>query len=75
MFVEPGTSSGTIHASVVNDALVIDSPRFCREVVTGTRRWLDQVEDSPRFQANYERFAKRHPQGLPPYIGGAPVIG
>jgi hypothetical protein len=75
MFVEPETSSGTIHASIVNDALVIDLPTFCREVVTGTRRWLDQAESSSRYQTNYERFAKRHPRGLRPYIGGAPVIG
>jgi len=75
LFVEPGTSTFTIHASVLSGALVIDLPTFCGEVVTGTRRWLDQAEGSAKFQANYERFAKRHPKGLAPYIVGPPVIG
>jgi hypothetical protein len=75
IFVEPGASTGTVHASVANDALIIDLPMFCQEVIRGTRRWLDSVQGSPKFEANYERFARRHPEGLPPYIGGVPVIG
>jgi hypothetical protein len=66
LFVEPGASSSVIHGCIANDALVIDLPEFCREVVIGTRHWLGEVERTPRFEANYARFAKRHPAGLAP---------
>jgi hypothetical protein len=41
VFLEPSASSGVIHVRIVKDALIVDLPRFCREVITGTRRWLD----------------------------------
>jgi hypothetical protein len=37
--------------------------------------WLDHVEKTPLYQQNLEASMKRHPDGLPPYIVGIPVIG
>jgi hypothetical protein len=64
-----------LHGCIANDALIVDLPEFCREVVIGTRQWLGEVEGTPRFEANYAKFAKRHPSGLAPYIGGVAVVG
>lgn len=75
IFIEPGATSNVIHGCIVNNALAIDLPTFCREVISGTRRWLQNVEGTSRYETNYERFAKRHAQGLSPYIGGVPVVG
>lgn len=57
------------------DALCIDLLSFCRELIAGVRAWLSQVENTDLFKVNYEKFVRRHPDGLYPYIGGVPVIG
>jgi len=75
IFIEPNTSPGHIHYCTMNDALCIDLNQFSREVVSGTRLWLDTVENTERFRTNYDRFARRHPSGFLPFIAGAPVIG
>ncbi len=75
LFVEPGATTTIVHYSRFDGALCIDLPRFCTEVVAGTTLWLESVESSARFKNNYDRFARRHPQGLAPYIGGVPVVG
>jgi hypothetical protein len=75
MFVEPDLTRPVIHYGRLNDALCIDLPSFCREVISGTSLWLDAVEGSDRFRGNYDRFARRHAAGLPPYILGVPVVG
>lgn len=75
IFIEPGATSNVVHYGLLNDALCIDVSTFCREVIAGTRRWLDEVESSERYMANYDRFARRHPDGLSPYITGVPVVG
>lgn len=74
IFVEPGAKL-TIRYTVLNDALCIDLVSFCREVIAGATLWLDAVEGTTRFQSNYDRFARRHPAGLKPYIVGVPVVG
>ena len=46
-----------------------------KEVLAGTRKWLDAVEGTTRFRANYDPFIRLYPDGLPPYISGLPVVG
>jgi len=75
LFIEPDTTTNVVHYTEINDALAIDLRLFCREVTSGAIRWLDTAESSPRYIQNYERFARRHPMGLAPYIGGVPVVG
>jgi hypothetical protein len=75
IFIEPGATTNVIHYGQLNDALCIDLNLFCREVTSGARLWLQTVELIPLYQKNYERFARRHANGLVPYIGGVPVIG
>lgn len=75
IFVEPGAITGTMHYNIMNDALNIDVGLFCREIVVGARDWLVACEGTERFKTNYDKFARRYPQGLAPYIVGVPVIG
>jgi hypothetical protein len=75
LFVEPGTAAGTFHYNVMNDALNIDVKEFCREMIAAAREWLDAVESTERFKTNYDKFARRYPDGLKPYFVGVPVIG
>ena len=74
VFIEPGSTTLELHYQVLGNALCIDLRRFCQEVLAGAREWLDQAESTEPFQTNYQRFARRHPEGLLG-ISGVPVIG
>jgi len=75
MFIEPGATTNVVHYGRMNDALCIDLNLFCREMIAGARLWLKQAEQHALYIKNYERFARRHSNGLPPYIVGVPVVG
>jgi hypothetical protein len=74
LFVEPGATTNIFHNNVMNDALNLDVRLFCHDVCDGAVSWLATAEESPEYQANFGRFMQRHPNGLPPYIVGLPVI-
>lgn len=74
LFVEPGVTKNVFHNNVMNDALNLDVRLFCHDVCDGAEKWLFAAEQTPEYQANYGRFMQRHPNGLPPYIVGVPVI-
>jgi len=74
LFVEPGASSNTFHYNIMNDALNIDLVLFCCEMVAGAREWLAVAESTEHYKANYEKFVRRYPDGLKPYIVGIPVV-
>lgn len=75
IFIEPGSTTNVVHYGVLNDALCIDLQSFCREAIAGVRLWLDSVETTELFKANYSKFVRRHDGGLKPYIVGVPVVG
>lgn len=75
VFIEPGATTNVIHYGRLNDALCIDLGHFCQEVIAGARLWLQQAGSDQNYIKNYERFARRHPNGLSPYIVGVPVVG
>jgi hypothetical protein len=75
IFIEPGATTNVVHYGVMNDALCIDVPSFCREVIAGAKLWLDHVAGTEPYTTNHDRFVRRHENGLAPYIVGVPVIG
>jgi len=72
LFVEP--SGVVFHNNVLNDALNIDVRVFTLDVVAGAEEWLGNTSKDPNVQRNLSLFVQRYPAGLPPYIGGIPVI-
>ena len=74
LFVEPTATTNIFHRNILNDALNIDVRIFCLDIIEGAKEWLDEVEETDRFQENYGKFMRRYPNGLPPYIDGVPVI-
>src|SRR6266511_1627727 len=77
IFIEPnnsGTAPVMMHNNILNDALNIDVRRFVSDMVSCALVWLANSEHQPEYQANYSYFMQRYPNGLPPYIGGVPVI-
>jgi hypothetical protein len=75
IFIEPGATTNVIHYGQLNNALCIDLNLFCVEMIAGARMWLKSATHDTNYNRNYQRFARRHPDGLSPYISGVPVIG
>jgi hypothetical protein len=73
LFLEPSVR-GFAHNNILMDALNLDVPTFCADMINGVKAWLPQAQRLPHFQANMSRFISRYPNGLPPYIVGVPVI-
>ncbi|KAF0134743.1 MAG: hypothetical protein FD145_460 [Candidatus Saganbacteria bacterium] len=75
LFVEPSSTTNIFHKLIMNDALNIDVHIFCNDIVAGVNDWLQKVENSELYKINYDKFMRRYPNGLKPYIVGVPVIG
>lgn len=75
LFVEPTATTNVFHNNVMNDALNIDVRIFCNDMIEGAKEWLQKVEKTDLYKENYNKFMKRHPRGLKPYIVDVPVIG
>ena len=74
LFVEPSATTNVFHRNVLNDALNLDVHIFCADIIKGTEEWLKEYEGTEVYKKNCDKFMKRYPQGLPPYIVGVAVI-
>jgi hypothetical protein len=75
LFIEPSnTTNVCVHKGNINDALIIDVCIFCRDIINGVNQWLKKVENTESYKANCDKFMRRYPNGLNPYIVGIPVI-
>ena len=59
----------------MDDALVINLPTFCDDVITAVRQWQGEKANDPTYQENMGRLIRWHPDGLPPFFSGEPVLG
>ena len=75
LFVEPSATTNVFHNNIMNDALNIDVRIFCQDIINGVNQWLQKVENTDLYKTNYDKFMRRYPDGLKPYIVGVPVIG
>lgn len=74
LFVEPSAATNIFHNNIMNDALNIDVRIFCSDLISGAEKWLEENENTDLYKKNYDKFMRRYPNGLPPYIVGVPVI-
>lgn len=74
LFIKPHPSRPVAHMNVMDHALNIDVRMFCLEMVAAARNWLTSVQGTEPYETNLNAFVQRYPDGLPPYIGGVPVI-
>jgi len=75
VFVEPSVTKSVLHCNILNDALNIDVRVFCNDIIEGAKLWLQQNEQTEIYRKNCDKFSRRYPNGLSPYIVGVPVIG
>jgi hypothetical protein len=74
IFVEPGSTGNLLHRNLINDAMNLDVPTFCNDILDGADTWFEEAEQTSEYRKNYPQFAQRYPSGFSPYIGGVPVI-
>jgi hypothetical protein len=63
-----------LHRNIFNDALNLDAPRFCRDVVEAVRRWYSAKQNDPIVSRNLPRLLQFRANGLEPYFIDIPVI-
>jgi len=74
LFIEPSATTNILHNNIMNDALNINVTIFCNDFISGAEKWIEENENSDLYKKNYDKFMRRYPNGLPPYIVGVPVI-
>ena len=77
LFLEPrfvAATGWTFHNNVLNGALNLDLVTFCKDVTDGARIWLRTAQGSANYVKNFDQSFRRFPNGLPPFIIGAPVV-
>lgn len=74
IFTFPTPSGNMLHDNMLDDALNLDIPTFCRQMIDGVGVWQSSVEDQPNYQNNLQSLVRLYPNGLAPYITGTPVI-
>ncbi|KKT35303.1 MAG: hypothetical protein UW24_C0011G0006 [Parcubacteria group bacterium GW2011_GWA2_44_12] len=74
LFVEPSATTNVFHNNRINGALNIDVRIFCKDLIDGAKKWLEENENTDLYKQNFDKFMRRYPNGLPPYIVGVPVI-
>lgn len=57
-----------------NDAFVYSVEDFCRNFMNAVRIWYAANESNENLQLNINRMVQYRPNGLPPYIVGAPLL-
>lgn len=64
------------HNNVINNALNLDLPTFCNDMLEAVALWQAAAkdEDAETYNANLENVVRWYPAGLPPYIVGTPVL-
>jgi hypothetical protein len=72
IFLAPGPTY--MHNNIINDALNLDLPTFAGDVMDAVRHWQTERDGSELYERNIAAFIRWYPEGLAPYIVGAPIL-
>lgn len=73
VFVAPG-GGNVFHNNVLNDALNLDLPTFCEDVMSAAESWFEANATNPTVAKNAESLVRWHRGGLSPYVVGLDVL-
>jgi putative FmdB family regulatory protein len=74
LFLASASGHPTImHNNVLNDSLNLDLLKFCRDVISGVRQWLQDESTNQIIQNNLSSFLRRHEGGLESFVVGVDV--
>lgn len=74
IFTIPNAQQNVFHNNIINDALNLDAPQFCADVVESVRTWFVKSQHSPNVIKNLPNLVRLRPFGLAPYMVGMPLI-
>lgn len=74
LFTYPDTTGVHTHRNIIDDALNLDAPTFCRDMITCVENWYATKQRDPNVQANLPRLVKYRAHGILPYLVGKPLI-
>jgi hypothetical protein len=78
IFTIPETG-GQIHGGSMeageNTAIMFSLAGFCSAMIVAAQKWYAENNADPKVIANMPRLLSWHPNGMFPFIGGAPVVG
>ena len=74
LFTIPTPEGRVFHNNIFNDALNLDAPTFCRDIVKAALKWLKAEAGNATVQTNLQRSVRLYPRGLAPYMVGTPLI-
>jgi len=63
------------HMNIFKDALNLDLPFFCKDVIESVDEWFDHKRDDQQVQANLSHLVQFHPNGMLPYLPEIPAVG
>jgi len=71
--LRPG--GNVFHCNVFNNALNLDIPMFCKDVIDGVEEWFALKKTDKNVQRNLANLVQFHPNGLAPFLTGVPAVG
>ncbi|WP_144708763.1 MULTISPECIES: hypothetical protein [unclassified Aminobacter] len=72
IFSLPGT--GVFVNCLFNDAYFYSVSDFCRNFMADVRKWYAKHADDENVRKHMERMVQYRPDGIAPYVEGAPVL-
>ncbi len=52
----------------------LDMRIFAEDMISAASSWLASNEETEPVRSNLPSLIRWYPEGLPPYVGGAPVL-
>lgn len=74
LFTLPNPQQNVFHQNIINDALNLDLPTFCRDIAQCVARWYAAKQNDANVRANLPRLVQFRPNGMAPYMVGMPLI-
>jgi hypothetical protein len=80
VFTVPDASGTLLHAFSIRDeatgkiATMFDLVSFCTTMTLAAKAWFEEHQDDPLVEENMKNLIRYCPNGLYPFVGGAPVV-
>lgn len=74
LFTIPNAQRNTFHRNIIDGALNLDAPQFCKDVVKCAHEWYTAMKNDTNVRANLPRLVQFRANGLAPYMMGMPLI-
>ena len=75
LFAPPDPSNNMFVNNRINDAYFYSALEFCKNFGDVARKWYANNASDANVVSNLPRMMRYHPNGIPPYVVGTPILG